>query len=144
VGRARGQRLAVERRPPRRRGGRRPYRWPDEAIEAELRAFVHGRDEFPTLTEFDDAGRADLRAAVTDHGGVPFWAKRVGLPVPEARERRSYSDDDAVRDAAAVIAKYGRLPGEPTLRRLGYARLATAVRRAGGAAAFCRRHGITG
>ncbi len=42
-----------------------------------------------------------------------------------------------------VIALIGRLPGEPTLRRMGYGRLATTVRRSGGATKFAATHGLT-
>lgn len=133
---------AQERRAARRRGARGPYRWTDEELEAALHEFTRGRDTFPTLAEFDSERRTDLRCAVVDLGGVAYWAERIGLPVPASRQRMAYTLDDAVRDARQVVDLAGRLPGEPVLRAMGYARLATVVRNAGGAARFASEHGL--
>jgi hypothetical protein len=77
---------------------------------------------------------------VTDYGGVAYWAKRLGLALPPTRVRAPYSEADAKTEAAAVIREHGRFPSERALRRLGYSRLATAVRNAGGSTAFLARH----
>jgi hypothetical protein len=113
-------------------------------LEAELRAFTSDLDAFPALIDFDSAGRNDLRSAITDHGGVGYWAERIGLPLPTGRRRDPYTDTAALTDAEAVIRLLGHLPGERTLRRMGYARLATTVRRAGGSAKFAAAHGLPG
>lgn len=134
---------AAHRRPPRRTGRRTPYRWTDEALEAALRRFVAGRREFPTFSEFDAAGRTDLRSAVSELGGIEFWANRIGLPVPPGRRPAAYDTAAAVRDARAAMGEAGgRLPGEARLRRMGYPRLATRVRQAGGAARFAAAHNL--
>ena len=107
-------RVGATHRPSRRSRG--PYRWTDDVLQAELRAFTHGRSSFPTLDgEFDDEGRIDLRCAVA-RGGA-YWADRVGLPVPASRAPQPYTTIEAIRDAQAVIDAIGRLPGEPTLLR---------------------------
>jgi len=91
MGRAAGQSdsFVAVRRPIRRRGSRTPYRWTDEALEAELRVFTHDLTEFPTLLDFDVAARSDLRCAVVDFGGPLYWSKRISLPMPPSRERRT-------------------------------------------------------
>ena len=126
----------------RRAAVRGPYRWTDDVLEAELRAFIGGRSSFPTLGEFDDEDRSDLRCAVA-RDGVAYWADRVGLPVPASRVPTPYTTTDAIRDAQAVIDAIGRLPGEPTLRKMGLNRLATVVRNAGGSAKFTIAHDLS-
>jgi hypothetical protein len=107
-----------------------------------LRRFTRGRTTFPTLAEFDAAGRTDLRSAVTDYGGVRYWATRLGLDLPAHRHHTTYSIDDALEDARSVVARLGYLPGEPTLRRLGMNRLATVVRASGGARKFAEQYNL--
>src|SRR4051794_3119659 len=82
LGRGRGGRahvFAAERRRSRSSGQRGFYRWTDEQLEAQLRVFTAGMAEFPPLNELTAAGRGDLRSAVTDHGGVAYWAERIEL-----------------------------------------------------------------
>ena len=123
------------RRRPSRGGARRPYRWSDATIERELRALLAERDIFPTLAELDSIGRTDLRSAITDHGGIAYWARRLGMPLPDSRDRPAYTELNAIVDARVVISELGYLPSEPRLRRLGHPLLATHVRAAGGATA---------
>jgi hypothetical protein len=97
--------------------------------------------EFPTADDFDAANRGDLRSAVRELGGHTYWAEVIGLPLPLRRQRTTYGEDDAIRDALTVVSSKGHLPGEPTLRRMGYGRLATRVRQTpGGAEAFAAQH----
>jgi hypothetical protein len=119
--------------------------WSDDAeIERALRQFTDGRSHFPTRSEFDQAGKQDLRCAVTDYGGSEYWAARLGLALTERQQAsRPYNDDDAIADARTVIAaNHGRLPGARVLRAAGYGRLATKVQDAGGARRFCVLHGL--
>jgi len=120
-------------RAPRRARG--PYSRTEASVEAALRAFCEGLARFPTLGDIDAAGRSDLRGAVQLRG-VAYWADRLGLDVEETRLRLPYSEADALRDARAVIAQEGYLPGEHVLRRLNFTKLATAVHKSGGAARF--------
>ena len=110
-----------------------------------MRAFTEGRTTFPTRREFDRAGRADLRCAVANHGGVTCWAARLGLILaPSQVAHRPYGAGQEVDDARKVIAKVGWLPGAAKLRRMGYGRLATAVQDAGGAHRFSATHDLPG
>lgn len=122
--------------------GRRPARWNDEALEAELREFLDGRPDWPTSTEFEGAGRHDLRQALKNHGGVVYWADRLGVSLRPGQDRAKYTEQDALDEACELVVELGHVPGESTARRLGYGRFATYVRKHGGAAAFARRHGF--
>ena len=118
-------------------------RWHDaESLRFELESFCAGRGTFPTSREFNDAKRSDLRRAVADFGGAAYWAHELGMAVRQ--DRSPYDVADAVADARQVIAEEGYLPNAKRLTELGYARLAKAVRKTGGAAAFQREHLDTG
>lgn len=148
-----GRGARSEKRATRRQATRRQQtasvasRWNDAKLEAELRAFTDGRnrDRFPTRREFDRACRGDLRCAVDDHGGVEFWADRLGLTLaPSQTAHRVYQEEQALDHAGKVIAELGWLPGAAKLRRMGYGRLATAVQAAGGARRFSATHELPG
>lgn len=59
------------------RGRRRE--WTDERIERELREFVGNRTKWPSIAEFNEAGRRPLYQAVTRFGGTQHWADRLGV-----------------------------------------------------------------
>jgi hypothetical protein len=105
----------------------RRLRWTDEALEAELRAFVSGRVGFPTMQEFVAAGRTDLRDAVKNYGGTVLWAQRLGLALRHGQDRSPYGAAEAIADAQRIIAKRGRLPNVKALRSSGHPRLATFI-----------------
>ena len=63
------------------RGGGRPREWTGERIERELRALVGSATVFPSVEQFDTAGRRDLYNAIQRYGGSPAWAERVGVTV---------------------------------------------------------------
>jgi DNA invertase Pin-like site-specific DNA recombinase len=58
--------------------------WSRGRIERELREFIEGRGDFPTKTEFDEAGLQRLYGAATRVEGIAFWVERLGL-VPSTR-----------------------------------------------------------
>lgn len=57
----------------------RPTKWTDAVIEAELRAFLHGKSAWPSPREFRAAGKGPLYAAATKAGGVSRWRRIIGL-----------------------------------------------------------------
>lgn len=57
----------------------RPRVWTRERIDDELRQFTAGRDDWPKVREFDEAGKRALYLAVTRNGGVEHWAEQLGL-----------------------------------------------------------------
>jgi len=60
--------------------------WTDERIRVELSEFTRGREDFPTVREFIDAGRKTLYEAIARYGGAERWAAELGL---QRRRRRS-------------------------------------------------------
>lgn len=64
-------------------------RWTDERIEAELKKLVGETGRFPSIKQFDDAGRRDLYNAIQRHGGSPKWAALLDIPPPRRGAPRS-------------------------------------------------------
>ena len=58
-------------------GARR--QWTDERIRRELREFTRGRDDFPSVREFREAGRKTLYEAIARYGGAARWAAELEL-----------------------------------------------------------------
>jgi DNA invertase Pin-like site-specific DNA recombinase len=58
--------------------------WSSGRIERELCEFIGDRGDFPTKTEFDEAGLQRLYGAATRVEGIAFWVERLGL-VPSTR-----------------------------------------------------------
>lgn len=57
----------------------RPRKWSDAVIEAELRAFLAGKSEWPSPSEFRDGGKSSLYAAASKAGGIGRWRQLVGI-----------------------------------------------------------------
>lgn len=53
--------------------------WSKERIEPELITFLAGRETLPTMEEFRDGGCGRLYSAMRGHGGLAYWANRVGV-----------------------------------------------------------------
>jgi hypothetical protein len=124
----------------RRRG--RPPAWTDERIEAELRALVDANGgRFPTRVQLEAQGLHGLRHALK-RKGVRSWAEHLGVALAAGQDREAYGIEEAREEIDKVVAEIGRLPGQTTLRKLGYGRLATLVTRFGGTAKFCAVHRI--
>jgi hypothetical protein len=58
-------------------GGRKPF-WTEDVIERDLRAFLVGRADWPSHSEFAEAGRRDLYAAASRNGGIGRWRAMLG------------------------------------------------------------------
>jgi Fic family protein len=69
--------FATVNRPTSRRG--RPAQWDEARVERELRAFVAGRSRWPSLAEFEAAGRGPLYRAASRAGGIGRWRRLLGL-----------------------------------------------------------------
>ena len=54
-------------------------KWTDERIREELREFTRGRDDFPSVREFTDAGKKTLYEAIARYGGAVRWATELEL-----------------------------------------------------------------
>lgn len=64
--------------PRRGRGG--TAKWTDETILAALTPLCAGRERFPTITEFQEAGLGGLHSTLGRRRGLDAWAARFGLP----------------------------------------------------------------
>lgn len=73
VGRGRSTRYMLAHGPAAQR------RWTDDRIRRELEAFCADRSVWPTPSEFKAAGHGDLYVAASRYGGVPYWARELGL-----------------------------------------------------------------
>lgn len=59
-------------------GALRPTKWTDERIEAEMRAFLEGRDRWPKAEEWRAAGKKSLYDHASANGGIKRWRHRLG------------------------------------------------------------------
>lgn len=135
---------AAERRTTRRcpDGRRSTTRWTDEVLAVELAAFCEDRRTFPTLEQFEVAGRGDLRQAVKDFGGTPYWAERLGVALGPGQDRNvPYELTDVLADTREVIGQFGRLPNSIVIRKAGFGRLSTFIEKFGGTRRFLAEHG---
>lgn len=53
-------------------------RWTDATIEAELRELCRDRDEWPSLAEFNTAGKGALYYAASRNRGIRYWRSVLG------------------------------------------------------------------
>jgi hypothetical protein len=125
---------------PTRRG--RPREWQVERIEEELIQLTGGTGPMPSTRELDRAGREDLRAAVVAYGGVRYWAEVIGLELGPGQQAPAPPPEALVEDARKLIGWWGWLPGANKLRQMDQRDLALAVRRSGGARAYCQLYGL--
>ena len=107
----------------------RPRQWTEARVRQEL-AEVLGHwtfTRFPTGKQFKELGAAKLLWAMERHGGLERWAREFDMPVQTPRDRTPYGLTAAKRDALAVIAAVGVLPGGQRLKLLGKPRLASSA-----------------
>ena len=57
----------------------RPPKWTEATIEAELRAFLEGKPDWPSHEEFRKAGKSSLYTAMSRVGGIARWRGIVGV-----------------------------------------------------------------
>lgn len=74
-------------------------------------------------------GRHDLVRAIKYGDGQAVWAERLGLERCPGQDRAPYGPADAVRDARAIVAQEGYLPGLDWIRAAGWPRLASPIKR---------------
>lgn len=119
--------------------------WTDDSLHTALAALLDGRTHWPSQRDFANAGRSDLYYAVKRRGGVLRWSERLGVPLKAGQDRsRPYTEQDAIRDATALQAQYGFVPGPELLRELGHPRLATHIRlQHQNTERFAAQHGLT-
>ncbi len=63
--------------------------WTPERIEHELSKVINGRGVWPSRRELATKGRTGLVGAVYYYEGTAYWARRVGVKLPEQPARRA-------------------------------------------------------
>lgn len=109
--------------------------WTDERIETELRAVLDGRDSWPTRREFERLGSLDLATAVSHHGGMAYWAHRLGFkPPPRAGvgRPRHWTDERIRAELEEFCRGQTTWPTEREFLAAGKAKLYTAACHYGG------------
>lgn len=108
-------------RPPATPADKPPRRWPpwdEQRIASELKAFLHGRTEWPRHREFVEAGHKQLYGAVLRNGGTHEWARRMGVKKAkryggQPREFGLQSAPSPTVRLARPTAKSKRSPARP-------------------------------
>jgi hypothetical protein len=118
--------------------------WTDAAIEAELRAFIGRRDDWPSYVEFVRGGRKALRDRVTKQGGARAWAARLGVRYVERRPGTPVRWTEARIRAELERFLKGRddWPSYAEFERSGRRPLRQAVMRTGGSERWARELGV--
>jgi len=118
-------------------------RWTEERLRAELKEFLAGREVWPSHEEFDHAGRANLRAAVTRLGGVERWARELGLARRDLRSgsRRVWDDRRIERSVRPLVKRLGRWPTPAEFEHAGLSSALSAMYRRGGIGRWRERLG---
>lgn len=108
-------------------------RWDDEKVEAALRPFLKGREEWPHRSEFAAAGLTSLCHQVEHRGGRDSWAERFGITVRDTPGPRLKWTEETVEAALRKITK-GRstYPTPAEFRRRGPPGLYRVASRIGG------------
>lgn len=66
---------------------KRNTKWPESAIEEQLRKVCDELGKFPSAQDLKRIGRNDISSQISKKGGFEFWATKLGM-------KREYSDSD--------------------------------------------------
>ncbi len=121
-----------------------PTLWTEQRVRSELEEFLAGHEVWPSQREFEEAGYANLRAAVTRLGGVERWARELRLPRVDQRNgsRLVWDDRRVERSVRPLVKRLGRWPTQSEFRDAGLASALTAMYRRGGITHWRGRLGV--
>ena len=123
--------------PPSHRPGSRRF-WTDARIETQLRRFLAGRDVWPRVSEFNDAGLASLFTAAYTYGGIAHWAARMGVrrrPLRNpGRPKPRWTPARIRAELALFCRRRDAWPARKDFEAAGLIRLYWAAQRVGGMA----------
>jgi hypothetical protein len=112
--------------------------WTDARIEMQLRRFLAGRDVWPRVSEFNDAGLASLFTAAYTYGGVEYWAARMGVrrrPLRNpGRPKPRWTPARIHAELALFCGRRDSWPTRKDFEAVGLIRLYWAAQRVGGMA----------
>jgi hypothetical protein len=118
--------------------------WTPERVEAELREFLDGKDEWPSYRDFVRAGRKRLRDETTRLGGAEAWARRIGVAYP--RRLPGYpprwTEQRVRRELVGFLSGHREWPSARTFDGSGRSALRRAVTRTGGPERWAAEFGL--
>ena len=106
-------------------------------LEQELSEFCSDGAALPSFAEFKASGRVSLYNRAVRHGGLGYWAERLGV---ERREARHSWTEESLQNRLLELCE--GLTVFPTQDELQDAGLAAAVGRMGGSVYWAERLGL--
>jgi DNA invertase Pin-like site-specific DNA recombinase len=119
---------------------RLPKRWSPERLQAELRAFLGERTEWPQYPAFARAGCARLHLQMMLWGGPYFWARRLGLRL--APRSVVWNELRMIGALRALLHGRKQWPAKRDFNQAGLASLYDALAHRGGLAYWARQFGF--
>jgi DNA invertase Pin-like site-specific DNA recombinase len=115
-------------------------KWPEARIDAQLRAFLGTRRDWPDYLQFARAGESRLHAQAWEWGGPYYWAHRLGLSVGEGQVDWT---DKRTHDALKPFLRHRRKwPTKDEFESAGLLPLHAAIRCHGGNAHWAEHFGL--
>lgn len=94
-----------------------------DVVISELRPIVDTLNEFPTATYLNSIGKSSLSSAIRKHGGSYKIAKMMGCTCKEYPKGFWKKKENVISKAKELIDKYGYLPPQKELTKLGLSQL---------------------
>jgi hypothetical protein len=121
----------------------RVWGWSDERLREELEAFVVGQHTWPLAREFREAGRSDLRMAMSRRGGTARWAPLLGFQARAAGGgQRVWTDARIDTELTHFTAGRTTWPTQAEFRAAGQAALYAATSRHHGLKWWAQKLGL--
>jgi DNA invertase Pin-like site-specific DNA recombinase len=114
--------------------------WNETRLQAALAPFLSGREDWPSLKEFEAAGMGPVCFAARSHGGAELWADRFGLRYKKLK--RPWTEGRIERELAEFLVGRERFPTENEFKDAGRRPLYTAMHGHGGLGYWRERVGV--
>jgi hypothetical protein len=112
-------------------------------VELELGWFTRDRDDWPSWTEFEQAGLKGLRKAVDRFGGARSWAAKLGKRYDPRPGRPAWSEERIAAELDRIAPTLSCWPSSQEWIAMGCAALQDTMRCHGGVRRWARRYGFT-
>jgi hypothetical protein len=118
--------------------------WTEERVRRDLRAYLAGRDEWPSRTQFENDGLTALRNAVNRTGGVDRWAREFGLRRRNRCSgiRRAWTEELIEIELRKLIGNGKTWPSTQEFERAGLYSMLTSIYRHEGPTYWAKRMGV--
>jgi hypothetical protein len=121
----------------------RHERYTPLTVELELGCFTRDRDDWPSWTEFEQAGLKGLRKAVDRFGGARSWAAKLGKRHAPHPGRPSWTEQRITAELDRITPTLKLWPSSQEWVAMGCAPLQDAMRRHGGVRRWARHYSFT-